>query len=71
MIYMINSNPNILLDSISDGDWHQIDELAAETHLGKDPIRELVKLFSDYGFIELNPDDKSIRLDKMYQQIKA
>ena len=58
-----------ILDALSDGEWHQFDELTAETSIAKEKVLRVVNFFRDYGFIEISVGGEAAKLDKDYLKL--
>jgi len=60
---------DLILGSLSDGSWHNIDELTSETKVAKESLLRIVNFFRDYGFIEISVGGEAAKLDKDYLKL--
>ncbi|MGD0804357.1 MAG: hypothetical protein ABSA11_09825 [Candidatus Bathyarchaeia archaeon] len=66
---MSASKISIVLESLSNGDWHLIDDLVSETKLDREMMLKVVNFFRDFGFIEISIGGEAAKLDKDYLQL--
>jgi len=59
----------ILLKPLSDGDWHNFDDLSAQTHLEKKTILEVTNFLREYGLVEISEGGEAAKLDKHYLEL--
>jgi hypothetical protein len=59
----------ILLKPLSDGDWHNLDELSTQTHLEKKTILEVTTFLEEYGIAELNQNRDAAKLDSHFLKL--
>ncbi len=59
----------LVLNTLSDGSWHNIDELTSETKVAKESLLRIVNFFRDYGFIEISNGGEAAKLDKDYLKL--
>jgi hypothetical protein len=62
-------NIGIVLDLLSDGLWHNLDELTSETKIAKESVLRIVNFFRDYGFIEISIGGEAAKMDKDYLKL--
>jgi hypothetical protein len=56
----------VVLKSLSDGNWHKIEDLEAETEMEKETLLRIVNFFRDYQFVEISVGGEAAKLDKDY-----
>jgi hypothetical protein len=56
----------MVFKALSDGLWHPMDDLAAETMLEKDTMLKIINFFRDYEFIEISVGGEAAKLDRDY-----
>jgi hypothetical protein len=62
-------NITIILKTLSDGNWHNFDDLPAETKLEKETVLRIANFFRDYGFIEISNGGEAAKLDQDYLKL--
>ena len=62
-------NIGIVLDLLSDGSWHKLDELTSETKIAKESVLRILNFFRDYGFIEISVGGEAAKMDKDYLKL--
>ena len=62
-------NINIILKTLSDGNWHRFDDLPAETKLDKETVLRIANFFREFGFIEISMGGEAAKLDKDYLEL--
>ena len=62
-------NTRRVTKALSDGGWHRIEELEAETELYRETLLRVVNFLRDYGFAEISVGGEAAKLDKDYLNI--
>lgn len=60
-----------ILEILSDGKWHGIEEMRKQLDLNKSEIREVTKFLNEYDFAEVDDANKRIRVARDFQKIPA
>ena len=58
-----------VLNTLKDGNWHNLDELNNETIMSNDTLLRVVNFFRDFGFIEISNGGEAAKLDKDYLKL--
>lgn len=58
-----------VLEMLSDGQWHRIDEVQKKTGLGKNDVRKVVAFLRDYGFVKINDVGERIKLEEAFRKL--
>jgi hypothetical protein len=58
-----------LLEVISDGNWHETDQLCHETGLSDSEIREITDFLGRYNFAEVDEAHERVRINKDFKVI--
>jgi hypothetical protein len=66
---MSASKISIVLEFLSDGGWHLLDDLVSETKLDREAMLKVVNFFRDFGFIEISIGGEAAKLDKDYLKL--
>jgi hypothetical protein len=59
----------ILLKPLSDGDWHNFNDLSAQTHLDIETVLQITTFLREYGLVEISPGGESAKLDNKYLEL--
>jgi hypothetical protein len=54
---------------MSDGDWHNFEDLSAQTKIDKDTVIKIANILQDYGFIEISKTGEAAKLDDSYRKL--
>jgi hypothetical protein len=60
---------DLILNTLADGSWHNIDDLISETKIAKESLLRVVNFFRDYGFIEISNGGEAAKLDKDFLKL--
>jgi hypothetical protein len=58
-----------VLKALSDGDWHNFDELHSKTNMSNDTLLRIVNFYRDFGFVEISIGGEAAKLDKDYLKL--
>lgn len=61
---MTTSEISKILEMLSDGQWHLLEEIQQKTELDKDKTRQVTVFLKKYSFIVLDEAKKRIRLEE-------
>jgi DNA-binding IclR family transcriptional regulator len=53
-----------ILEILSDGKWHGMEELQQKMQLSEHQTREITAFLNQYNFVRMNRTNKKIRIDK-------
>jgi DNA-binding IclR family transcriptional regulator len=59
----------LVLDVLSDGKWHRIDELQQLTELDETQAQEVAAFLFEYDFAKMDIDNKRLRINKCFQKL--
>jgi DNA-binding IclR family transcriptional regulator len=57
----------LILEILSDGKWHGIDELRRKLELDEDEVREIATFLSKYDFAKSDDENRKVRLNRDFQ----
>jgi hypothetical protein len=66
---MITRDPYILLEAISDGAWHKINDLTKTINISRENLSPILVFFEKFGFIEISADEECIKIDRDYTKL--
>ncbi len=52
-----------LFDTIRDGEWHNLNDLAQQLAISIQKLTECTKLFTELGIVTQQPDTRNIRIE--------
>jgi hypothetical protein len=55
---------NRLLEMLSDGKWHEIDQLEQDEDLNDYEVEKIVKFLDQYDFVEIDENKHRVRIDR-------
>ena len=58
-----------VLKALSDGEWHNFDELYCKTNISDDSLLRIVNFYREFGFIEISIRGEAAKLDKDYLKL--
>jgi DNA-binding IclR family transcriptional regulator len=58
-----------VLEALSDGNWHNFDDLLRETNMSKEMVLRVVNFFRDFGFVEISNGGEAAKLDKDFLKL--
>ncbi len=58
-----------LLRPLSNGKWHQFDEISTQTKIDKQKVVLIANSLKDYGFLEINTEKNAVKLSDDFQKL--
>jgi DNA-binding IclR family transcriptional regulator len=58
------SKINSILEMLSDGKWHGMEELQQKAQLSQCQLREITVFLNQYGFVKVSLTSKKVRINK-------
>ena len=58
-----------LLDMLSDGKWHEADQLRQSMNLPEDEMKEILDFLGKYHFAEVDEKKDRLKVDKDFKKI--
>ena len=58
-----------ILDLLSDGKWHRIDELSVRVKLTEKTFREVTEFLDKYSIVEFNRKDQKVKIGKDFRKL--
>ena len=59
----------LILELLSDGKWHEIDELLVEVRLTEQKFREVTEFLDKYGFVEFDHESRKVKVNKDFRKL--
>jgi DNA-binding IclR family transcriptional regulator len=59
----------MVLDILSDGKWHGIDELQQRLELDEREVRVIAALLSKYDFAKSDEENRKVRINRDFQKL--
>jgi len=60
-----------ILELLSDGEWHTLDEIRKRTELTKRNITRIIQFLEEYNFVAVNEEEGKIRLNDNVRKFLA
>jgi DNA-binding IclR family transcriptional regulator len=60
-----------ILELLSDGKWHTLEEIQETTKLTKSSIMRVIQFLEEYGFVVADEEERKIRLDENVRKFLA
>ena len=61
----------IILELLSDGKWHGIEELLFRAGLSERKFWEVMGFLGEYGFVKVDEKNKKIKINRDFQRLLA
>ncbi len=58
-----------ILRPLSDGKWHQLEDLSNKTNIDRQTIYLVANSLKDFGFIEINSDKTAVKLTESFLRL--
>ena len=58
----------VILEILSDGKWHGIDELQGRMGLNERKVQEIAKFLSEYDFAEIDDANRKVKINRNFQK---
>ena len=59
----------LILELLSDGNWHGIDELLVKVKLNEQKLREVTEFLDKYGFIEFDHENRKVKINRDFRKL--
>jgi len=59
----------MVLDILSDGKWHGIDELQQRLELDEREVRVIAAFLSKYDFVKSDEENRKVRINRDFQKL--
>jgi len=59
----------VILELLSDGKWHGIEELLLGTGLGEQKLQEITGFLGKYGFIKVDEENKKVKVNRDFRRL--
>jgi DNA-binding IclR family transcriptional regulator len=59
----------MVLDILSDGKWHGIDELQQRLELDEHEVRVIAAFLSKYDFVKSDEENRKVRINRDFQKL--
>lgn len=53
-----------VLEILSDGKWHELEEIRKEKDLSKGQVRQIMEFLNQYEFVKLDETMKKVRIEE-------
>jgi DNA-binding IclR family transcriptional regulator len=61
------SKVTTMLEVLSDGKWHGVEELQQLTELSENQIQEIAAFLYEYDFVKMDAENKKVRINRCFQ----
>ncbi len=58
----------MVLEVLSDGEWHGVEELQQLTELNENQVREIAAFLYEYDFARMDVEKKKLRINRHFQE---
>lgn len=62
------SKVTTMLEVLSDGEWHGMEELQQLTELNENQVREIAAFLFEYDFVKMDAENRKVRLNRCFQE---
>jgi predicted transcriptional regulator len=59
----------LILELLSDGKWHEIDELLVSVKLTEQKFRQVTEFLDKYGFVEFDHENRKVKVNKDFRKL--
>ena len=59
----------LILELLSDGNWHGIEELLVKVKLNEQKFREVTEFLDKYGFIEFDHENRKVKINRDFRKL--
>ena len=59
----------LILELLSDGKWHELDELLVRVKLTEQKFREVTEFLDKYGFVEFDHENRKVKVNKDFRKL--
>jgi DNA-binding IclR family transcriptional regulator len=59
----------LILELLSDGKWHGIDELLVRVTVSEQKFREVTEFLDKYGFVEFDHENRKVKVNKDFRKL--
>jgi DNA-binding IclR family transcriptional regulator len=59
----------LILELLSDGKWHEIDELLVRMKLTEQKFREVTEFLDKYGFVEFDHKNQKVKINQDFRKL--
>jgi DNA-binding IclR family transcriptional regulator len=59
----------LILELLSDGKWHKIDELLVRIKLSEQKFCEVTEFLDKYGFVEFDHKNRKVKVNKYFRKL--
>jgi predicted transcriptional regulator len=63
------SRLTLILELLSDGNWHGIDELLVKVKLNEQKFREVTEFLDKYSFIEFDHENRKVKINRDFRKL--
>ena len=65
------SKVTTILEVLSDGEWHEVEELKQLTDLSENKVREIAAFLYKYDFVKMDAKNSKVRIRECIQEFLA
>lgn len=59
----------VILELLSDGKWHGIEDLLSGAGLSEQKLQEITGFLGEYGFIEVDEENKKVKVNRDFRKL--
>ena len=59
----------LILELLSDGKWHEIDELLVRVKLTEQKFHDVTEFLDKYGFVEFDHENRKVKINKDFRKL--
>jgi hypothetical protein len=62
------SKVTVVLEVLSDGEWHGLEELQELAALNENQVREIAAFLYEYDFARVDVENRKVRINRCFQE---
>ena len=59
----------VILELLSDGEWHGVEELLLGAGLSEQKFQEITGFLGEYGFIKVDEENKKVKINRDFRKL--
>jgi predicted transcriptional regulator len=61
----------VILELLSDGQWHKLEELLLKTDLNEQKFEKVTGFLSEYNFVKVDNKNKRVKINRDFRKLLA
>jgi hypothetical protein len=67
----MDSKITVILEILSDGKWHGLEELQRRMELDEHKLQEIATFLNKYNFAEIDDENRKVKINRGFQKFLA